>query len=54
MKIKTTAKTIGSGLLTGLTLVANAQNNVRIAEIDDEIAKLNEERNTLSARLINR
>ena len=54
MKIKTAAKSIGSGLLTGIALVADSQNNVRIAEIDAEIAKLTEERNTLSARLINR
>lgn len=54
MTVKTAAKSIGSGLLTGLALVADSQNNVRIAEIDAEIAKLTEERNTLSARLINR
>lgn len=54
MTIKSAAKNVGSGLLAGLSIVADAQNNVRIAEIDEQIAKLQEERNTLSARLINR
>jgi len=54
MTVKSAAKTFGSGLLTGLSFVADAQNNVRIAEIDAEIEKLQEERDQLSARLINR
>ena len=54
MKIKSVASSIGSGLLTGIAIVADSQNNVRIAEIDAEIAKLQQERATLEARLINR
>jgi hypothetical protein len=54
MTIKSVAKNVGSGLLTGIAIVADSQNNVRIAEIDNEIAKLEQEKSHLKAQLINR
>lgn len=54
MKIKSAAKSFGSGLLTVASVVADSQNNVRIAEIDRQMATLQQEKDHLSARLINR
>jgi hypothetical protein len=54
MKIKSAAKKTGSVLLDGLCIFADAQNNVRISEIDKQMKKLQEEKDLLSARLINR
>jgi hypothetical protein len=54
MKIKPVAKKAGSVLLDGFCILADAQNNVRIAEIDEQMRKLQQEKDQLSARLINR
>ena len=48
-KITNAAKATGRGLWTGLTVLADASTTIRIREIDDEIAKLQEERDRLSA-----
>lgn len=54
MSFKTTAKTIGSGLLTAATVLADAPSNMRIAEIDAEIAKLQAEKAELQSKLCSR
>jgi flagellar capping protein FliD len=57
MTLKTTAKTIGSGLLDGLAAVHNASIQREINEIDerikamqDQLVQLNEERKELESR----
>lgn len=54
MSFKDSAKTFGSGLLTAATVLVNAPGNIRIAEIDAEIAKLQEEKAELQNRQIPR
>jgi outer membrane murein-binding lipoprotein Lpp len=60
-KVKSAAKKAGNGFLTGLCIIADAQNQTRINQIDvevqalqEQIDRLNEERSSLSGRMINR
>lgn len=53
-KIANAAKATGRGLWTGLTVLADVTTNTRIREIDEEIEKLQAERDRLSASLINK
>lgn len=53
-KIANAAKATGRGLWTGLTVLADVSTNARIREIDDEIKKLQEERDRLTGTLINK
>jgi uncharacterized small protein (DUF1192 family) len=56
MTFKTAMSNVGNGLLTGALAVTVAMNNgpleTRIAEIDEEIAKLQEEKTRLEDQLI--
>jgi hypothetical protein len=51
MNFKSAAKSFGSATLTVATVLVNAPTNIRIAEIDAEIAKLQQEKAELTARL---
>lgn len=52
MTIKSALSATGKGLLTATTVIANSTTLVRINEIDDEIARLQEEKALLERRLI--
>jgi uncharacterized small protein (DUF1192 family) len=53
-KFKSAAKSVGSATLTVATVLVNSSANVRIAEIDDEIAKLQAEKAKLQSGLVTR
>jgi hypothetical protein len=52
MTFKSAAKSFGSGLLTTATVLHNSPINTRIAEIDEQMEKLQEEKTRLEADLI--
>lgn len=52
MTIKSALSTVGNGLLTATTVLHNAPIQTRINELDEEIAKLQEEKTKLEGQLI--
>jgi uncharacterized small protein (DUF1192 family) len=52
MKIKSAMSSFGNGLLTATTVLHNAPIHTRIAELDMEIEKLQEEKTKLEDQLI--
>lgn len=54
MTFKSAAKSLGSATLTAATVLVNAPSNLRIAEIDEEIAKLQAEKAELESKLVTR
>lgn len=52
MTFKSALTATGKGLLTATTVIANSSTLVRMNEIDEEIAKLQEEKDLLERRLI--
>lgn len=53
-KFKSAAKSVGSATLTVATVLVNSSANVRIAEIDAEIEKLQAEKAKLQSGLVTR
>lgn len=52
MTVKSVLSATGKGLLTATTAIANAPIRTRMYEIDEEIAKLQEERAQLEKRIV--
>ena len=52
MTFKSAMSSVGNGLLTATTVIHNAPIQTRINELDEEIAKLQEEKTKLEDQLI--
>jgi hypothetical protein len=52
MKLSSAMSSVGSGLLSASTAILNSPFQTRIAEIDEEIKRLQEERDRLEKKLI--